>query len=98
LWQAGARLTQAELNSILRGRARNSHQKLHWQSSIVDLLKLLDLDSGLYGRELLAKELGVDAGQLGSPAQNMALHKVLMKELAAHGGMVPHNIYDLLGT
>ncbi|OCK84988.1 hypothetical protein K432DRAFT_439616 [Lepidopterella palustris CBS 459.81] len=95
---AGVRLSEAELHSVLRTRARNSRQKLYWESSIVDLLKLLGLDSGIYGRKLLAQELCVNAGQPGSSAQNMALHEALMRELAEHGGNVPANIHDLLHT
>lgn len=89
-------LTDAELHAVLRARARKSLLKLHWDSSIVDLMKLLDLESGLFVRDLLAQELDVNAGPLGSSDQNIALHKALMRRLAQNGGMVPENIYDLI--
>ncbi|OCK80801.1 hypothetical protein K432DRAFT_296933 [Lepidopterella palustris CBS 459.81] len=95
-WKAVRQLTDAELHAVLRARARKSLLKLHWDSSIVDLMKLLDLESGLFVRDLLAQELDVNAGPLGSSDQNIALHKALMRRLAQNGGMVPENIYDLI--
>lgn len=62
----------------------------------MDLMKLLELESGLFARDLLAQELDVNVGPLGSAEQNIALHKALMRELAQNGGMVPGNIYDLI--
>jgi hypothetical protein len=64
----------------------------NFQSSIVDLLKLLDLDSSLSARKELAEELGVHAGEHGSAAQNMALHRAVMDQLAANGGIVPDSL------
>ena len=62
----------------------------------MDLMKLLELESGFFARDLLAQELDVNVGPLGSADQNIALHIALMKELARNGGMVPGNIYDLI--
>ena len=64
----------------------------NYQSSIVDLLKLLDLDSSLSARKELADELGVDAGADGSAEQNIALHKAVMAKLAENGGVVPDSL------
>jgi hypothetical protein len=61
----------------------------NWQTSIVDLLKLLDLDSSLAARKELANELDVHAGADGSAEENIALHKAVMQKLADNGGTVP---------
>ncbi len=64
----------------------------NYRSSIVDLLKMLDLESNLSARKELALELGVHAGADGSAEQNMALHRAVMDKLAANGGVVPDNL------
>jgi hypothetical protein len=64
----------------------------NYRSSIVDLLKLLDLDSSLTARKELASELGVNAGDAGSAEQNIALHRAVMDKLAANGGIVPDSL------
>jgi hypothetical protein len=61
----------------------------NWQTSIIDLLKLLDLDSSLSARKELGDELNVHAGADGSAEQNIALHKAVMQKLAENGGKVP---------
>lgn len=61
------------------------------------LMKLVGLESGPDARELLAQELGLNAGLPRSPDQNIALHDALMRELEKHGGAVPESIEDLLG-
>ena len=66
----------------------------NWRTSIVDLLKLLDLDSSLDARKELAGELGVNAGPHGSAEQNIALHRAVMRKLAENGGRVPDSFYD----
>lgn len=66
----------------------------NWRTSIVDLLKLLDLDSSLDARKELAAELGVDAGAHGSAEQNIALSKAVWAKLAANGGQVPASLRD----
>lgn len=67
---------------------------LNWRTSIVDLLKLLDLDSDMAARRELAEELGVHAGEHGSAEQNIALQKAVMAKLAANGGKVPASLRD----
>jgi hypothetical protein len=64
----------------------------NYQSSIVDLLKLLDLDSSLAARKELAEELNVHAGDHGSAEQNIALHKAVIAELEKSGGVVPDSL------
>lgn len=64
----------------------------NYQTSIVDLLKLLDLDSSLAARKELANELNVHAGEDGSAEENIALHKAVMDKLAENGGVVPDSL------
>ncbi len=74
----------------LEQRAAANPQKLNWRTSIVDLLKLLDLDSSLASRKELATELGCPTELMGDSAQmNMWLHKNVLAHLAANGGNVP---------
>lgn len=64
----------------------------NYQSSIVDLLKLLDLDSSLSARKELANELNVHAGEDGSAQENIALHSAVMDKLSENGGVVPDSL------
>jgi len=64
----------------------------NYQSSIVDLLKLLDMDSSLAARKELANELNVHVGADGSAEENIALHKAVMAKLADNGGVVPDSL------
>lgn len=64
----------------------------NYQTSIVDLLKLLDMDSSLDARKQLANELNVHAGADGSAEENIALHKAVMQKLAENGGIVPDSL------
>lgn len=81
---------EAVLTQIAKAKGRPSN----WQTSIVDLLTLLDLDSSLSARKELGQELGVHAGSDGSAEQNIALHKAVMKKLAENGGKVPASMRD----
>ena len=68
-------------------------EKLNWKVSIVDLLKLLGLDSSLGARKELATELGCPAEKMGDSAQmNMWLHKTVLQKLAANGGNIPADL------
>ena len=67
---------------------------LNYKTSIVDLLKLLGIDSGLENRKELATELGYTGDKDGSAEMNIWLHKEVMKQLAAHGGKVPASLTD----
>lgn len=85
-------MKEVDVVSQLEAKAQASGQKLNWRTSIVDLLKLLDLDSSLTARKELATELNVRAGADGSAEQNMALHKAVLAKLAANGGNVPKEL------
>ena len=79
----------------LEAKAQANPQKLNWRTSIVDLLKLLDLDSSLGARKELATELGCPADKMGDSAQmNMWLHKTVLQKLAANGGNIPAELLD----
>jgi hypothetical protein len=79
----------------LQGLAAASKEKLDWKVSIVDLMKLLALDSSLASRKELATELGCPAEKMGDSAQmNMWLHKVVLQKLAENGGNVPQELRD----
>ena len=70
-------------------------QKLNWKTSIVDLLKLLDIDSSFAARKELAVELGCPAEKMGDSAQmNIWLHKTVLKKIADNGGNVPKELLD----
>jgi hypothetical protein len=70
-------------------------QKLNWKTSIVDLLKLLDIDSSYAARKELATELGCPANLMSDSAQmNMWLHKTVLKRIADNGGNVPKELLD----
>lgn len=79
----------------LEKQAAANPQKLNWRTSIVDLLKLLDIDSSLAARKELATELGCPANLMGDSAQmNMWLHKTVLARIAANGGNVPADLLD----
>lgn len=79
----------------LEQRAAANPQKLNWRTSIVDLLKLLDIDSSLEARKELAKELGCPADLMGDSAKmNVWLHKTVLARIAANGGNVPQDLLD----
>ena len=72
--------------------ARKQGQKLDWRHSIVDLMKLLELDSSLAARQKLAQELNYDGDVGDSAAMNIWLHRQVMKKLADNGGKVPDEL------
>lgn len=77
----------------LESKAAANPQKLNWRTSIVDLLKLLDIDSSLQARKELAGELGCPSNLMADSAQmNMWLHKTVLQKLAANGGNVPREL------
>jgi hypothetical protein len=67
---------------------------LNWRTSIVDLMKLIGLDSSLDNRKALATELGYTGDKDGSAEMNLWLHKAVMQELAKNGGNVPASLKD----
>ena len=75
--------------------AASNAQKLNWKVSIVDLLKLLGLDSSFAARKELAAELGCPSEKMGDSAQmNMWLHKTVLQKLADNGGNIPKELLD----
>jgi hypothetical protein len=81
----------AELESL----ALANPQKLNWKTSIVDLLKLLDIDSSLSARKELATELACPKDLLGDSAKmNMWLHKTVLQKVADNGGNIPREMLD----
>jgi uncharacterized protein DUF3597 len=79
----------------LEQRAAANPQKLNWRTSIVDLLKLLDIDSSFAARKELATELGCPAELMGDSAKmNIWLHKTVLARIAANGGNVPQDLLD----
>ena len=83
---------QVDVGAVLSEMAAMKDGGGNYQSSIVDLLKLLDLDSSLTARKELADELNVHASADGSAEQNIALHKAVMQKLADNGGIVPDSL------
>ena len=83
-----------DVEAVLEKMAADNGQKLNWRTSIVDLMKLVGMDSSLENRKELARELGYTGDTGDSAAMNIWLHKRVMKELAAHGGKVPANMLD----
>jgi hypothetical protein len=86
------RLQSVDVDAVLTELASTKGGGGNWRTSIVDLLKLLDLDSSLAARKELAQELNVRAGADGSAEQNIALSKAVMQKLAENGGKVPDSL------
>lgn len=81
-----------DVNAVLTEMA--SGQNLDWKHSIVDLMKVLNIDSSLANRKELAQELGYTGALDGSAEMNLWLHKETMRQLAANGGQVPSELLD----
>jgi 3-oxoacyl-ACP reductase-like protein len=81
-----------DVTAILDGLEKDKHQKLDWRHSIVDLMKLLDLDSSHAARIELAHELQYSGNTEDSAAMNIWLHKQVMQKLAENGGKVPDEL------
>ncbi len=90
---AAAPVPEVDVEAVLTSMAELQGGGGNWRTSIVDLLKLLHMDSSLEARKQLADELGVHVGADGSAEQNTALHKAVMKKLAENGGKVPDSFY-----
>ena len=87
-------ISEIDVVAILSAQAANAGQPLNWQSSIVDLMKLVGIDPSLDNRKQLAEELGYTGERNGSAEMNIWLHKAVMRELAANGGTVPADLTD----
>ena len=89
---AQTQLQNVDVDAVLTQLAARKGGGGNYRTSIVDLLKLLDLDSSLEARKELATELAVNAGAPGSAEQNIALHQAVMKKVAENGGKVPDSM------
>jgi hypothetical protein len=90
---AVAAISVVDVVAKLDGLAASNPQKLNWKTSIVDLLKLLGLDSSFEARKGLADELGCPKEKMGDSAQmNMWLHKTVLQKLAENGGNIPKEL------
>ncbi|MBN1834521.1 MAG: DUF3597 domain-containing protein [Spirochaetales bacterium] len=87
-------LQDVDVEAVLAEMAAKKGGGGNYKISIVDLLKLLDLNSSLAARKELAAELNVHAGEHGSAEQNIALHKAVLRKLAENGGKVPDSLRD----
>ena len=89
---APAPAQSVDVAPILDKAVAAKHEKLEWRTSIVDLMKALDIDSSLAARKELAKELGYTGDSNDSASMNIWLHKQVMTKLAANGGKLPPEI------
>ena len=81
--------TPVDIEAVLAELATKNPQKLNWRTSIVDLMKLVGMDSSLAERKKLAQELGYTGNMQDSASMNIWLHKQVMQKLAENGGKVP---------
>jgi hypothetical protein len=89
-----ATATPVDIEAVLEGLAANSTQKLNWRTSIVDLMKLVGMDSSLAERKELAQELGYTGSMQDTASMNIWLHKQVLRKLAENGGKVPADLLD----
>ncbi len=88
-----APMEMVDVMSKLEGMAKSNKEKLDWKVSIVDLLKLLGMDSSFDARKALATELGCPADMMGDSAKmNTWLHKTVLQKIAENGGNIPQNL------
>ena len=88
-------ILQADVQAIVAKLADEQDEDLNWKQSIVDLMKLLKLDSSLGARKQLAQELGYTGARDGSAEMNIWLHKQVMTKLAESGGKVPESLQSI---
>jgi hypothetical protein len=81
-----------DVAAILDAAVKKKRQKLKWRTSIVDLMKALDLDSSLPSRKELARELGYDGEMKSSAKMNVWLHKQVIQKLKDNGGKIPPDL------
>ena len=91
---AAAPAPTVDVTAILNDMAAKNSEKLDWRTSIVDLMKLVGMDSSFGARKELAKELGYTGDTNDSAAMNVWLHKQVLRKLAENGGKVPQNLLD----
>jgi hypothetical protein len=88
----GGAKQNVDVGAVLDGLASKNSQKLDWKQSIVDMMKLLDMDSSLSARKELASELHYSGDTNDSAAMNVWLHKQVMQKLAENGGKIPEDL------
>jgi hypothetical protein len=88
------RMAEVDVDAVLAQAAAEKGQELNYKTSIVDLMKLLDLDSSLDNRKELATELGYPGAKDGSAEMNIWLHKAVMTKLEENGGKVSAELRD----
>ena len=91
---ATATMAPVDIASVLDRMAANHPEKLDWKHSIVDLMKLVGMDSSLAERKELAADLKYTGDMNDSATMNMWLHKEVMRKLAENGGKVPQDLLD----
>lgn len=90
-----AEAQQVDVEQVLEAKlGEKGNPDLNWRTSIVDLMKLLDLDSSLDNRKQLAEELGYTGTRDGSAEMNIWLHREVMRRLTENGGKVPAGLAD----
>jgi hypothetical protein len=89
---AAAPASPVDVTAIMDQLAAQATQKLNWRTSIVDLMKLINLDSSLAARKELAQELHYTGDMNDSASMNIWLHKQVMTKLAENGGRVPDEL------
>ena len=87
-------MSDVDIGAVLSGLAAKNKEKLDWKRSIVDLMKLLGLDSSLTARKQLATELGYKGDMNDSATMNIWLHKQVLRKLSENGGHVPASLLD----
>lgn len=83
-----------DVEAILEELAGQNPQKLNWRTSIVDLMKLVGMESSLAERKELADELGYTGDKSDSASMNIWLHKQVLRKLAENGGKIPAELID----
>ena len=87
-------MSAVDVQKVMEGKAAQGGQALNWKTSIVDLMKLLDIDSSLDSRKALARELDFTGDMNDSVAMNIWLHKQVMNKVAENGGELPAGLRD----
>ncbi|MDQ6619656.1 MAG: DUF3597 domain-containing protein [Pseudomonadota bacterium] len=89
---AATNMPQVDVEQVLNSMAQNTPEKLNWRTSIVDLMKLVGMDSSLAARKTLAQELHYTGDMNDSAPMNIWLHKQVMQKIAQNGGKLPADL------
>ena len=89
---AAAPAAPVDVAAVLDALAKKNKQKLNWRKSIVDLMKLVDMDSSLASRKELAKDLNYSGDTSDSAKMNIWLHKEVIRKISENGGKVPQDL------